>query len=104
MTRYRTAWVLLLSALVFPPATLAVELSLGWLSPHGDGIPTLLLSIVAMILFAGVAANVVGPASAAGPEERSSVATLRVIAITTAILPAALLCGVLTWAAVAGPR
>jgi hypothetical protein len=44
----RVASIILISGFAIVPVTLATELALGWLSPHGDGFPTLLFAVLLM--------------------------------------------------------
>jgi hypothetical protein len=42
--------IFLVSGFAIVPLTLSAELALSWLSPHGDGLPRLLLAVVLMLV------------------------------------------------------
>lgn len=91
MSRQAVAFTIAIVGYLVPPATLALELSLGWLSGHGDGFPTLLLSILAMIGLCALATQIARPQSDASAETAASLRLARQVAMVGAVGPAALL-------------
>jgi len=93
--RYQTALVLASLGFAVVPLTVAVALHFEWLSPHGDGMPTLFGSVIAMIALFTVAAQLMRSAPAESPTLTRRVHVLRRVALVGAILPATLLAALL---------
>jgi hypothetical protein len=87
-SRLRVALSLAILGYAIPPAAVAAGLIGGWLTPHGDGVPTVLAAVVAAVALCATAARLARPA----PEQRSTrlARGIRVAALAGAVLPATL--------------